>query len=69
MKTKLSLIALAFVLSGCGLLQPITDKIAPAVVVYCDAAYASRLVIRESINTALTGTGHSVHVHCQGDQE
>jgi len=68
MKT-LIVIAYTIFLSGCGLLQPITEKIAPAVVVYCNEAYAARLVIRESINMALTGTGHTIHVHCEGDLE
>lgn len=64
-----TLLVLAILLSGCGLLQPITDKIAPAVIVYCNHSHAARLVVRDSINVALTTTGHTVHVHCKGDPE
>lgn len=65
----LLLAGLAFDLSGCSILQPITDKIAPAVVVYCNTAYVARLTIRDGINAELEGTGHTVHVHCKGDPE
>ena len=64
---KFTMICLAIALSGCTLLEPITNKIAPAVVVYCSQAYAARLLIRDAINDELVGTGHVVHVHCGGD--
>lgn len=60
-------IALAFVISGCGYLQPAAKKIASGVEHYCVEPYVARTVIRDSINAELAASGHVVHVHCSGD--
>lgn len=61
------LIALAFVISGCGLLQPAAEKIASGVEHYCVEPLSARVIIRDSINAELAASGHVVHVHCSDD--
>ena len=69
MKTLLLTIALASLISGCALFGEAADKVANGVEKYCEQPYLYRSDFRNTINASLTGTGHTVHVHCAGDPD
>ena len=68
-RTFLLAITLASLLSGCAIFGEAVDKIAGGVEKYCEQPYTYRSDFRNTVNTALQGTGHTVHVHCAGDPD
>jgi len=69
MKIILLSIVLTSLLSGCALFGEAADKIADGVEKYCEQPLVYRSEFRNTINTRLVGTGHTVHVHCLGDPD
>ncbi len=49
--------------------DPIAEKVAQAVSEYCKQPYAARLIVRETVNSALADDGHSIVLTCAGDVE
>ncbi len=54
-------------LSSCAMLDQGAEKIATAVIIYCQESYTFRSIYRNTVNSQLDATGHKVHVHCSGD--
>lgn len=63
---KVSILVACFVVTGCAFL-PLAEKIASGVEKYCQEPYSFRSIYRNTVNAGLVGTGHAVHVHCNGD--
>lgn len=68
-RTFLLAITLAFVIAGCAVFGQVAEKIAVGVEKYCEQPYLYRSDFRNTVNAQLTGTGHTVHVHCSGDPD
>lgn len=52
---------------GCALFGELADQVAGAAREYCKLPYAERLVVRETVNSALAADGHSIVLTCAGD--
>lgn len=67
MKYILSIITFT-ALTGCAILaQPVAEKVASAVEKYCEEPYSYRQIYRNTVNSQLIVSGHTVHVHCADD--
>lgn len=63
-----SVIITATFAQGCAILaQPVAGKVASAVEKYCEEPYSYRQIYRNTVNSQLIVSGHTVHVHCAGD--
>ena len=66
--TRIAVLVLFFGMAqGCSLAQPVADRVADGIMVYCNEPYNARLVIRESVNQKLGARGHEIRVTCAGD--
>ena len=66
----ISVIVLAFVISGCSVFgQRISEEVADVVDKYCEEPQNAREVYREQVNAELSQYGHSIQVTCAGDSD
>jgi hypothetical protein len=63
-KALLFILAFAF-MSGCSYFQPLTEKVAEAIKVYCKEPLAARELLISTINRELTP--NEIKVYCAGD--
>lgn len=61
--------AVLAVVVACAQLAPVRERVVAGVKAYCAEPYASRLLLRESVNASLAGAGASVTVRCAGDPQ
>lgn len=63
-----TVIVSATMAQGCTVLGgAVAEKVATAVEKYCEEPYSYRQIYRNTVNSQLVVTGHTVHVHCAGD--
>jgi len=60
-------ICLAFLISGCAVIDTAAEKVADGVEKYCVQPFEFRNIYANTVNAKLVTVGHAVHVHCSGD--
>lgn len=69
MRTFLLTLMILFTISGCSIFQGLASEVAGSIVKYCTQPQDARQIVRDSINAELTPHGHTLHVHCAGDED